>query len=264
MTFVFWQNVPNHLQSPWLSELAADIDSSVVVAVQSGNHVEESRSGLGWQLPEYHPARLEVSITPAKAERIIGEAGPEAIHIFTGVGAYPAVHNAFLQCVAKRLRIGLLAERTHPGGLLAVPRFLKSKLISMRFRRYVNFVLGVGKGGFLWYRDLGYRPERVFPFAYFPPLPPQDEPCLNLNWSPSDVKLLFIGQLVSRKGVDLLISALTKVHARNWLLNILGGGEKQQALEAMVRSAGSEKQIRFVGVLPNPKAMALLRSRPTS
>jgi glycosyltransferase involved in cell wall biosynthesis len=56
----------------------------------------------------------------------------------------------------------------------------------------------------------------------------------------------YIGQLIPRKGLDLLLIALTKLQA-NWKLAIIGDGESQQELLQLARSLHLEDRIKFFG-----------------
>jgi len=61
-------------------------------------------------------------------------------------------------------------------------------------------------------------------------------------------RLLYVGSLARRKGLDLLISALEKVNA-NFELHIVGNGTDKQrmALQEMARNRGLEEKIRWLG-----------------
>jgi glycogen synthase len=64
-----------------------------------------------------------------------------------------------------------------------------------------------------------------------------------------DRDLVFLGRLVSDKGADLLIEALTKLRDRSLApsLSIIGSGPEEEALKEQVRRAGLEQQVQFLG-----------------
>ncbi len=64
--------------------------------------------------------------------------------------------------------------------------------------------------------------------------------------------LIFVGRLVSDKGVDLLITALANLTKRGLDpdLTIIGTGPERPHLEAQVAAAGLSSQVRFLGELP--------------
>ncbi|HJP64303.1 MAG TPA: glycosyltransferase family 4 protein [Mucilaginibacter sp.] len=63
----------------------------------------------------------------------------------------------------------------------------------------------------------------------------------------SIVKILFVGRLTRYKGTELLIRALNRVRSSNFVLNILGRGEEQESLEALVKSYNLSDKIIFHG-----------------
>jgi glycosyltransferase involved in cell wall biosynthesis len=57
----------------------------------------------------------------------------------------------------------------------------------------------------------------------------------------------YIGQLIPRKGVDVLLSALEKMESDKWRLAIVGDGDSRQDLSRLVRESGLEDRVRFFG-----------------
>jgi len=69
--------------------------------------------------------------------------------------------------------------------------------------------------------------------------------------------LIFVGRLVSDKGVDLLIRALVLLRQRGLepMLTVVGDGPEREALQELVNREDLEKQVHFLGALP-PRAIA--------
>jgi len=61
------------------------------------------------------------------------------------------------------------------------------------------------------------------------------------------IKFLFIGQLISRKGIEEIINALAELKGRNWDLSIVGSGHLEQQLIKTVKKLGLQKHITFEG-----------------
>lgn len=61
-------------------------------------------------------------------------------------------------------------------------------------------------------------------------------------------KILCVGSLIQRKGVDLLFNALSKVHA-DYELYLAGDGDEKDALSQLAESLKIEKKIHFLGQL---------------
>jgi glycosyltransferase involved in cell wall biosynthesis len=68
---------------------------------------------------------------------------------------------------------------------------------------------------------------------------------------PTGRKLLFVGRLVPRKEVPVLIEALVRVRARgrDAELDLVGDGPERERLEALAASTGLRGAMRFLGML---------------
>jgi glycosyltransferase involved in cell wall biosynthesis len=87
----------------------------------------------------------------------------------------------------------------------------------------------------------GFSPERVHVVAPVLPRPP-----LAPAPVPVEPRVLFVGQLVAGKGVDLLLEALRRVPGP-WCLDVVGEGNARPALEASVARLRLTDRVRFVG-----------------
>ena len=100
---------------------------------------------------------------------------------------------------------------------------------------------------------------RRFAFAVEPPEaaagPPPERPH-------GDVRILYVGALVRRKGVDVLIDALgtERLRAEPWRLTVVGQGDQQDALAAQAESLGIAEKVTFAGALPRTRCEEAYRA----
>ena len=74
-------------------------------------------------------------------------------------------------------------------------------------------------------------------------------------------RVLYVGSLEQRKGVDLLIGAFARRRQADWQLEIIGDGPERPRLEEMVQKARLSDAIIFRGAQPNEAVRAaMLRS----
>jgi len=96
----------------------------------------------------------------------------------------------------------------------------------------------------------GDRPIEVIPYGV--PLPevepgtPFERPGLPVE-RPGPPRILFVGRLVARKGVDRLLEALTQLTDRAWRLEIVGFGPERDPLESRAGELGLSDRVEFFG-----------------
>jgi glycosyltransferase involved in cell wall biosynthesis len=128
-----------------------------------------------------------------------------------------------------------------------------------KYRKRFDFLLAMGENGFRWYCDNGWPVEKVFSFAYITELYKmmgdlQDKPSTDSETSP--VQLLYIGQMIQRKGVDILIRALANISAgSNWHLSLLGSGPMEKAYHEITDRLGLGAQVSFLGSRPHSEVL---------
>ena len=99
----------------------------------------------------------------------------------------------------------------------------------------------------------GFASDRI---DLFPPVPRPGDP---LEPSFSDRNLiLYAGQIIRGKGVDLLLKALAKVKAPFEAV-ILGDGNHKATCEKLARKLGLENRVRFAGFIPQEELKAYYR-----
>jgi len=250
--------MPTHLQAYWIRALAGLDGVSVRVILEGG--IPEWRKQTGWELPDYGLASVSVGVNPELADTVIREAGSDAVHVFTGLGAYPGVHRAFIACIEAGHRVGVMAESSPANGVLGFARVLLGKIRYLRFGQRVEFVLAIGEGAPVWWRKIGFGFDRIFEFAYFPPGPLSRELSIEEMWPTAGTRLLYIGQLIQRKGVDRLLHALSQLGSADWKLVLVGTGRDEVNLRALTGKLQLANRVQFYGALANAEAMSVLSS----
>ncbi|MDX9720459.1 MAG: glycosyltransferase family 4 protein [Myxococcota bacterium] len=89
----------------------------------------------------------------------------------------------------------------------------------------------------------GFSPERIHTIPLYAPTPPE------ATEVPREQGLIvFVGQLIRGKGVDVLLDAMTRLDATA-RLHIVGSGAQEQALREQVERLGLGQRVRFLGPL---------------
>ena len=250
MRVVFWQNILSFYQVPHITALAAFPDTEVVWVVQQA--ITPDRVAQGWKVPDVPGVRVVVAPDDAAVQGLISERPKDSVHIFSGIHQDPIARKAFYLCVKTPAQIGLLNEPPFPGRLrdLVSPTF--HRVHRLLHGRRVDFVLAIGHMAVNFYRAVGYPANAVFPYGYFPPAP-SDPPTARPQDGP--VQILYLGQLVERKGVDILLDALGTLQDLDWAVTLLGGGDGEDALAAQAKALGIDERVTFQAPMENALAM---------
>jgi len=67
---------------------------------------------------------------------------------------------------------------------------------------------------------------------------------------PEDNIILFVGRLVYRKGLHVLVKALQRVKQRDYKLYVVGGGYMEIPVRMLAKAYGVDEKIEFLGVVP--------------
>jgi glycosyltransferase involved in cell wall biosynthesis len=102
----------------------------------------------------------------------------------------------------------------------------------------------------------GRRAIEVIPYGVPLPEPAAEgEPAAK----PGPPRILFVGRLVARKGVDRLLEALARIVDRAWRLEIVGFGPERDPLEARARALGLSERVEFLGRVSSDELVAAYR-----
>jgi glycosyltransferase involved in cell wall biosynthesis len=101
----------------------------------------------------------------------------------------------------------------------------------------------------------GNKPIAVIPYGV--PLPPAEEVTALETAGPP--RILFVGRLVARKGVDRLLEALAGLRARPWRLEIVGFGPERDPLERRAAELGIADRVEFLGRVTSAELVSAYR-----
>jgi glycosyltransferase involved in cell wall biosynthesis len=238
--------MPAHHQVGALDYLGRDWGAPVI-AVWCED-ISPLRSSQGWPSPERSHLQevfLPQSEWRAAVDGVIRQ-HPDAVHIFSGIGAYPQISYA-LESVEQGIdaRYAVMAESPVMLGWRGPLRRIKSAWHYWPRRRRMLGLLAMGEVAEKFYTDIGIPEARIYPYAYQSPFSSNtDEPAQVAG------RLIYFGQLSHRKGVDILLKALAGIR-HPFQLDVIGDGPERTSLEALTRQLSLGGKINFVGTLPS-------------
>lgn len=245
-----WMNLSTAFQAALFRELtvSGEVDLQVIFAKQ----LTPDRAALGWEddLTGYAYRYLDERNPLADAVSLAW-AGRSRLHIVNGFWAEPAFAAALVTLRAARSNYVIYSEAPEPD----LPRSPARKLLRAAFGR----LLAPGAAGLLavshlaedFYRNLGAHESVIYPFGYFD-LHARFTEGITYSKERNEIEIIYVGQLIHRKGVDLLIEAMRPLFERHSDLSLalIGGGEMMPALSDRVASFGLSERIRFESVIP--------------
>lgn len=253
MRVVFWQNILSFYQVPHLTALAAQPGMTVVWVVQQT--LTPDRIAQGWKVPDAPGVEVIVAPDEAAVQRLVSERPEESVHIFSGIHQEPLARKAFYLCVKTPAQIGLLNETPFPGRLRDLVSPIFHRVHRWIYGKRISFILAMGHMAVDFYQSVGYSENTVFPYGYFPPAP-LSRPAAAPKAGP--VRILYLGQLIERKGVDILLAALGTLKEIDWTVTLLGSGDQKDALAAQAQDLGLADRVTFQVSVENQRAMQIM------
>lgn len=253
--FVFWQNMLAIHQSAHIRALAERPGAEVVLVVDQEIYPE--RKALGWPIPDFGKAKIMVAPSSGEIEKLVKESAAESVHIFTGFRYYKAATQGFLASLAVDTMRGVFVEPKDGRGAKGILRWIMSAEEYVRFGRNVNFLLPTGELGVRWFRRAGFPAEKIYPYGYWVEEPTQPDTPLYSS-DAGEVRIVYAGQFVVRKGVDLLVGALAGLQRLRWKLTLIGSGPLEEELREAAEREKIADRIAFLPVMPNNEVIRMI------
>ncbi|MBD8897431.1 glycosyltransferase family 4 protein [Rhodanobacter sp. DHG33] len=221
----FWQN----MISPHMAALAIALARmGCRVTYVAAQEMSEDRARLGWQVPQLPGVDLRLADSAIAMARLANEAPGEAIHLVQGIRGNGLVGVAQAALARRSLQYWVMMESLNNAGLLGGARQLLYRSVFYRNRRRLAGVLAIGRGTSDWVRARGVLVAKIFPFAYFlEPASSCSQTVAPKTESTQSFTVLFAGQFIDRKRLDLLIDAMAALPAqlaRQSRLQVIGNG----------------------------------------
>lgn len=209
--------------------------------------LSSSRRAEGWSLPNLSSFNVILAPSKNRVNEIVASSPPHSIHLFSGIHWVPCIVDGITAAVATGRRFGLMSEPRAFEGIKGWARYAHSWLTEGHVRRHAEFVLAIGRNGPPWFRSVGYRRQRIFPFAYFLPTIQVRRGALDPAVDKNVTRVNFLGRIIRHKGIPLLLDALALI-SNQIKVEIVGVG----AEEARVRkiAAGLRVPLIFRGAIP--------------
>ena len=244
---VFWEPMLSPHKCDFFSALTAVAPSiEVVCCAESG--VSADRRRMGWRVESDLPFRTIVAPSAALARTLAAEEPDSSLHVFSGVRHVPCIVEGLRSVRRAGARFAIQSEPRVREGWRGEARYLQSWLTEGWLRKDVDFVLAIGANGPPWFRSVGYRQERILPFAYFVDAPKVNQARTGASGHGAVPTVIgFVGRLVAMKGVFDLVDALALL-GDGFTLRVAGVGPDEDRFRRYAAQQGVA--LESAGVIP--------------
>lgn len=206
------------------------------------------RQAEGWILPEFPGVNVCLIESPAEISKVIERSSKEDVHICVGLRANNHVREVSAALRAAGRPFLLFMETVSERNFRSLLKRPLYRALFWRNRHWLEAVLATGANTPDWVSARGWSRQSIFEFSYF--LAPQ---AFNANrLHNKDVfRLMFAGNLIKRKRVNLILEALAKMPA-HIILDVVGDGPLRAELEAMATELAPGR-VNFHGARPMPE-----------
>lgn len=206
--------------------------------------VSPVRAAMGWQLPDTYEINTVVNPDRSMVQNILNHDPEHTAHIFGAMFDYSWGRYALLRAAQMGCQMGFISEAGDPDGWKAPLRRIKHAAIQKIFSHKIQFFLAMGQMGVRWFRECGHPEQKLFPFGYFVEelsMHPQRE-------GHSIFRLIYVGSLIKRKRVDILISSIDQLKDLPVEVWIVGDGPEKEPLQLLAGSLGIAKKFKWLGI----------------
>lgn len=247
LRLTIWMNYPSLHQGDLFRAVASSegVDLQVIFA----RGMPDQRLQFGWQndlrgysyrfLNERH--RIPDAMRLAWSQR-------DRLHVVNGFWTEPSFAAALTVMRLVRSAFAIYSEAPEPD----VPRSAGKRLLQAAFGKLLapkaSGALSISHLATEFYRKLGVREAVIYPFGYFSSHPR----LMGRSKDENATEIIFVGQLIPRKGIDLLLDAMQPLFGQhpNLRLSVIGSGELLAHLQEQAAALGLSDRVAFEGVIP--------------
>lgn len=241
--------------APVIRELASIFSGEVLLVAE--HCVPPGRAKQGWLNPNFGKASVLIGKGDEFVAKVVAEYSEDStVHIVAGISAYENSVRALAMLSGSKVRLGVYSEPGRSNDWKSPLRrvFYRRKL--RQVQAGIDFLMPSGELGAKWFCDCGFSRSKMLPFGYF-----VDEPdkSVTLEAMNDRVRFLFVGQLIHRKGVDILVRAAERIRRTDFELDFVGSGPLQEKCMQLSARLASENRVRWHGNRPNSEVSKMMR-----
>lgn len=247
MHFVFWHSYLMFHQAAYIRELANMPGNTVHWCVTQD--LPPYYRDRGYPLPD--TGQVQVHVAPTSQHITELATLPGSVQVFFGLRGFALPLTAFKASLGAPVHRFLMTENRYEPGARLLPRWLAYTWDALRYRRHLSGLFCIGHsgryGGARFFSACGYPRERIVPFVHVV----DRTPVQHMPVQRDHKEILYVGQLIARKRVDLLLQAFSQLTVPSAHLRLIGQGEEEQNLRQLASELGIAERVSFSRGMPN-------------
>lgn len=238
----FWQR----FVSPHKYYLADELGSyNKNVNYVANDLMTYERRKMGWNSPKPKKSKILVKKNTDSIKKLISKIPVNSVHLCQGIRGNGLVGEVQKILKKKKLKQWLFMEIVEDNGFLGLLRRFVYKFLLFYYRKDIEGILAIGNGASTWYSEIGFDSKKIYPFAYF-----MSDNISKIVYSGKRLpkfRFIFVGQLIERKRLDVLIKALYPLkNSLNFELQVVGDGPLKKKLNLLAEKL-LPKRVKWLG-----------------
>jgi glycosyltransferase involved in cell wall biosynthesis len=254
MNFVLWHSYLMFHQAAYIRELANIPGNTVHWCVEE--ELPRNYRERGYPVPD--TGKVQVHVAPTSAQIATLAALPGSVQVFFGLRGFALPLAAFKASLGAPVHRFLMTENRYEPGAQLLPRWLIYTWDALRYRRHLAGVFCIGHsgryGGARFFSACGYPRGRIVPFLHVV----DSTPVQHVPVQRDHKEILYVGQLIVRKRVDLLLTAFSQLDVPSARLRIIGKGAEEQNLKQLANQLGISDRVSYSQGMPNAEIVAAM------
>lgn len=248
----FWQTMVSPHISPLAISLAEQGYNIHFIAEMS---MSSHRIKTGWKFNHMPNVNTVIIDNIETIKSIILSSPKDSIHICQGLRGNGKVTIAQKFIRKFQRREWIILETIDDKNFLGFFKKIIYRFLSIRHNNKFEAILAIGLNTKKWLIARGFNKKKIFSFAYFLSNPKLDN---YQNSESKEFEFLFIGNLIPRKKIDLLIRTLSLMKDKKFHLKIIGSGPQYNYLKKMCDKLLNDKKVTWMGLVDFDKVSSIL------
>lgn len=232
MNIIFWQRII----SPLVAELAVSLSRlGFNVTYVAEQELNIDRVKLGWVKYDLKNVEIKILTDISVVRRVVLDADPSSIHICQGIRGNGLIKHVQKVLRDKGLSYWVIFETVNDAGVKGILKRGLYNWLLYRYKKSITGILSIGWSTKTWLYHRGMAINDIYDFTYFLPKYQISNHVVDTGCKEC-LKIIYVGQLIERKRVDLLLLALSKLENMKYELIIIGDGNLKEVLRTLANN----------------------------